>query len=128
MIPSYIKIKKLLKNKQEKINIVTGIEFETGRTIDGKKEYGKRIDVGQLPNATAKEIETGLENVSFTYISGIAIYEYGVSIPIPLVEKATDSQYNIGLKITNYGQTIRISCDKDQNVFTGYVTLYYTKN
>lgn len=38
------KIKKIDNVKADKINITSGVEYETGQIIDGKKEYGKRIN------------------------------------------------------------------------------------
>lgn len=51
------------------INITTGTEFETGRIIDGRKEYGKIINIGKLPNASTKEIAfsvSGLSNIRYS--------------------------------------------------------------
>ena len=53
-------------------NISTGTEFETGRIIDGKKEYGKRIDIGSLANNTATSFNkaTGISTAKVTRIEG----------------------------------------------------------
>ena len=62
MIPRYNKT----KNKQDKLNITTGTEYETGRIIDGKKEYAKRFAAVTLPSSAAnKIIQTGLNNINF---------------------------------------------------------------
>ena len=114
--------------KNKPINIITGVEFETGRIIDGKKEYGKRINLGALPNAGTKEVETGLSNVDFVRLEGCAKYEYGVWAPIPYIENGANSYYNVSIKITQYGEAIQLRCDADQSAFNAYVTLYYTKN
>ena len=44
------KIKDIESNKADRLNITTGQEYETGRTIDGKKEYGQIIyDIFNAP-------------------------------------------------------------------------------
>lgn len=54
-------------------NISTGTEFETGRIIDDKKEYAKRINCGALLASGTKTVETGLSNVTYTDIEGICV-------------------------------------------------------
>lgn len=53
-------------------DISAGTEFETGRIIDGKKEYGKRIDIGSLANNTATSFNkaTGISTAKVTRIEG----------------------------------------------------------
>lgn len=42
-----------------------------GRIIDGRKEYGKIIDVGVIPNSTSKAIAHGITNlIRYTFIEG----------------------------------------------------------
>ena len=40
------------------IKITTGQEVKTNEIIDGKRVYKKRINCGNLPNATSKNIAT----------------------------------------------------------------------
>lgn len=101
-------------------NIVTGTPFETGRTIDGKKEYGKRIDLGNLPNASTKNVAHGLTNITFTGIDGMA-----GGYPLPFVNPS-DSNSSIALYIS--GSNIVIITKYDRSSMTGYATVYYTKN
>lgn len=56
MIPRYNKT----KNKQDKLNITNGTEYQTGRIIDGKKEYGLRKNLGAFANSGRKDFSTGL--------------------------------------------------------------------
>ena len=58
--------------KLEPINITTGEEFETGRMFYDKKEYGKRINCGECPNTQIKEVSTGLRNVYYLSLEGMA--------------------------------------------------------
>ena len=62
--------------------IVTGEEFETGRIIDGKKEYGKRITV-EINESGQQNIESGLNNIQVTDLKG-GIQSDNLFIPISL--------------------------------------------
>lgn len=106
--------------------ITTGTEFETGRVIDGKKEYAKRIDCGAMPNAAEKRVSHGITNVyQYTKIEGIA--KYGDTIlPLPYIDVATPSR-SIGIYLPNATQIYMYS-GYNWSSFTGYVTIYYTKN
>ena len=68
MLNAWNKIKELINKKQNILNITTGTEYETGRIIDGKKEYAKRINCGKGPNNETIQVETGLTNVEYTKI------------------------------------------------------------
>lgn len=106
-------------------NITTGTEFKTGRIIDGKEEYGKKIDFGALPNATTKAIAHG--------VIGIKLHEIVCEFEDSTTQ-ITFSNYGVNPKnlkpLTAYvGSTnINIHCEGDSSGYTGYVTLYYTKN
>ena len=102
-------------------NITTGTEFETGRVIDGKKEYGKRIDFGYLPNASSKLVAHGLSNVTYTGLEGITTN----GIPLPLGHPSGTS-YNILLQINS--NSVQVVTGTDRSSYYAYITLYYTKN
>lgn len=109
------------------INITTGVEFETGRIIDGKVEYGKRIDCGYLPGAgETKEIAHGLTNFTVTDLQGNAFSSaYTSSIPLPY-HNTNDIGYSVSLDMGN--THIYLKSALGQNHYYGYVTIYYTKN
>ena len=105
--------------------IVTGEEYETGRVIDGKKEYGKRINFGALPNNTAKEVDIGLTNIVFTKAFEVIAYKSGVAISLPLVS-ATAISSNIYIAIIN--NKINITTKADYSSYTNcFVDIYYSK-
>lgn len=108
-----------------KQNITTGTEFETGRIIDGKKEYGKRVRLGNLPNNEKKDVAHGISNITFTKIEGICDDGLGNRLPLPYIN--IDS---LGASISMYidGANIRIKTYSDKSAYVGYATLYYTKN
>lgn len=103
-------------------NITTGTEFETGRTIDGKKEYGRRINVGPLTKETLKTVNSGINSNDYalTRISGCAISSYnGRQDPIP------NSNIEVGIS----GTLLRVTSKATYNHETScYVEIYYTKN
>lgn len=109
-------------------NVVTGRETPTNEYIDYKQVYRKRIDIGVLPNATTKEVATGLSNINCIRLEGIAKYEYGTWAPLPMVENSNSSNYNAAIKLVRYGESLQIKCDADQSALNGYVDIYYTKN
>ena len=104
-------------------NITTGTEYETGRIIDGKKEYGKRINCGKLPDTSTISIATNLGNVNILDYKGTAtLNKYNYKMVAGKI-----SDYSISLAIEN-GQikiTTYLSVYKE---YTAYVELFYTKN
>lgn len=116
-------VKELLEDKKDKQNITTGQEFETGRIIDGKKEYGKRIDCGLAPlSSTLLEINHGLTNIVFTDYWGICGYNKE-----GWCEKI--DRYS-PIKMIMYGDKIRIYSENDDSHNANYqcmVELHYLK-
>ena len=120
-------IEKLFNSVEQRTNITTGQEYETGRIIDGKKEYGKRINCGAGPNNNIKTVSHGLTNVIFTKIEGIAQSgetAFPVNNTRPM--SGTDSA-SIGVYLSS-GSTIAIVSKTDRSNYTVYVDLYYIKN
>lgn len=77
-----------LKNKIDVYNIITnGEAVKTGRKVDGKDEYVKRINFGNLPNASIKEVTTGLDlsKIIITRVDMIPHSEIGDSNLLPFV-------------------------------------------
>lgn len=103
-------------------NIVTGTPFATGRTIDGKIEYGKRINVGPLTSGTLKTVDSGINSTNYTLtgISGSAYSAYnGRQDPIP------NSNIEVGIS----GNLLRVTSNATYNHETScYVNIYYTIN
>lgn len=123
MLNAWNKIKELINKKQNILNITTGTEYETGRIIDGKKEYGKRINCGKLPDTSTTTINTALGNVNILDYKGIAILnQYSYKMIAGKI-----SNYSISLAIENsqIKITTYLSAYKE---YTAYVELFYTKN
>lgn len=103
-------------------------EQAVGTWIDGKTIYRKVINFGALPNATKKEVQHNISNISiFTKIEGITIRNDGTKFTqsLPLVYKNTEMFYNTALAVDN--TIIEIQTAGDRSMFNGYVILEYTK-
>lgn len=126
MLSAWNKIKELINKKQNILNITTGTEYVTGRIIDGKKEYGKRINCGNLPNAQAKYVQTGLENISLTRgIDGVMLSSSSQrGLPAPSVTAVN----TIMVYLNGTGTALTINTQFDWSSYTAYVELFYVKN
>jgi microcystin-dependent protein len=113
---------KAIDNKL-KTNIVVGQEVATNEYEGGKQVFIKKIDIGSLPNAARKIVETGLTNVKVTKLHGIA-RDSSIQIPLPFVY--TELPSCIGVMFVN--GNIYINTGSDRTGLTGEITIYYTKN
>lgn len=114
----------VLENKP--INITTGVEFETGRIIDGKKEYGKKINISSFPNNVSISIDSGLRNVNYLNLEGMAgngtnFFPINCTRPIDGTDEGSIGAYIASNEIT-------IQCKSDRSSYSGHITVYYTKN
>lgn len=114
--------------EQKQYNVIeSGVEHESGRIIDGKIEYIKRINCGAGPNNEIKSIPHGLTNVTYTKIEGIAqdgesVFPINNTRPVSGTDNAA-----IGVYLSS-GGLIAIATKSDRSNFSVYVDLYYTKN
>lgn len=106
--------------------ITTGTEFETGRIIDGKKEYGKFINFGNLGNATNKTVAHGLTNVTFTKIVAHAT-NGNVSFDTPYGYALSDSN-GVSVSCNVQGSYIQVTTNSDRTGYTAVIELNYLKN
>lgn len=105
------------------INITTDTEFETGRIIDTKKEYGKIINVGTFASGGRSLTKTtGLTNVTYTDLKG-KLADSSNMFPINC---SRNNPYNISAYITS--NTITVEIDTDRIGYTAIVEITYTKN
>ena len=122
-------IKSLNNNKADKTNITTGVEYKTGRIIDGKEEYGKRINVGYLESGY-KEIAHGITGwTKITELEGLFYNENSnTTFTIPRSYPTEMEKYGIDLTIST--TNIMLTCGTNYNgaTFIGIVTVCYLKN
>lgn len=116
---------KVLKEKIEQ-RTTTGQEYATNEYIDDKRVYGKRIDIGVLPNNTTKKVVHGLTNFKLVRISGLATTTSdNYTITLPCLNDAGFA-YCVALTVSN--TEVEIKAGSNRTTYTGYVDLYYTKN
>ena len=122
------KILNNLKNIADGNKIITGQEVATNEYIDGKRVYRKRINCGNLPNATSKTVSLSLSNVNIIKIEGIAKNSSDASnnLPLPYIDPR-NLQTCVMLSIIS-GYNIALVTAEDKSYYTAYVTVYYTKN
>ena len=123
MIPRYNKT----KNKQDKLNITTGTEYETGRIIDSKKEYAKRFTAIALPNSASNIIiQTGLTNINFIKLEGsISKTDGSENSNLPYLYTGQPDVYHY---YSNTSKNITIRVSGDMSDYQVIETIYYTKN
>lgn len=111
---------KALSNKNK---ITVGQEYETGRVVNGKKEYAKMFEVETLPSGNTT-IATELVNITPTklegYIKGATLFS-----SIPFVYTGQNSVYHYFSPTSN---AITIRATGDMSAYSATETLYYTKN
>ena len=123
MIPLYEQQQNKIKDLEYQ-NITTGTEFETGRIIDGKKEYGIIVDCGSLPNNTSKSksLPITLSHVNITKIETLCKSGSGVIQNFEFY-----SGFN-GLYLSTSQNTVIFATKVDGSAYNLHVTLYYTKS
>ena len=116
-------------NVVDTINIVTGQEYETGRIIDGKKEYGKRVDCGYI-NSGTNTIAHGITGI--TELSGFdAKFKNetnGTIFNIPRAFPTEPEKYNVDCDINLSNITITAGTNFNGSNFKAFVDVYYFKN
>ncbi len=122
-------IPKLKEIDEIKYNLITdGAPVKTGRKVDGKDEYIKKISLGSLPNATQKEYSIGLttnQTITNFYIYGKSLTnEY---IPIP---RTTGQASYINFYFNANGANLQLVLIPTMDIsrFTGYLEICYINN
>ena len=111
------------------VNIETdGNPVKSGRIIDGKYEYVKRIDCGYLLNHGEKQINSGLDfdEIFITKVEGMA-KSSSANVYITIPNSSPDNfTYDIALYFKdNY---ILIATGSDRTSYNAYVDIYFTYN
>lgn len=113
------------------VNIITnGSPVKTGRKIDGKEEWVKKINFGALPNATTKEVNTGLNanNITVTEIKGLGVRSSdNLKFLLPYISSAGTNIELSGPVISN-NQYVRVVTTTDRTNITAKIEIYFTYN
>lgn len=99
-------------------------EHIIGTWIDGSALYEKTVDCGAFPNATTKTVAHNISNLKdVVAISGVAVRNDGTSYKaLPYIWNASQT---IGLDTSP--TTVTIVSTFDTSMYTGYLTIRYTK-
>ena len=133
---TYVKDKIFVKNdndvyeefeEEKKLEITTGVEFETNETRNGKVVYGKIIDCGALPNNTTKSIAHNIANVyEIINYESIAVNPGGSTFKLNWLIYDVSSAHYCNIQISK--TQINLRSNWDASSFNCTTTIYYTKN
>lgn len=116
--------KKTLNNYIRGNSVAGGNPIKCGYQVDGKDVYVKRLSVGNLPNVSSKEVDTGVLNANMIDIKGQIIPLTGNQSPFPY------NNPNTGVYGYYNGTTGKITVytlsNRSDN--TCYLDFYYTLN
>lgn len=102
-------------------------EQVVGTWIDGKPLYRKTIDCGSLPNNDIKNVSTGLSNVVYRNLYGMAVTPSGAAFPLNTVRpNGSNLTGSVGAYI--YGNTVTLETGTNRSEYYAYATIEYTKN
>lgn len=106
------------------LNVITGAECETGRFINGYKEYVKRINCGAMPNATTSTINTGLTNIRLTRPA----IGYFTDSTQWTVWSLDSNSTGVSWYVTSNGGKIKITTTEDKSTMDEVIVeIYYIK-
>ena len=105
--------------------ITVGQEEPTNEFIGNKRVYVKRLDIGNLPNATVKSVDHGLSNVKIERLEGVATNNGLQALPLPF---ASEQDASSSIRLQSWGSYVSVYTGRDRSEFTGVVDIYYTKN
>ena len=112
-------------------NIVTdGSPVKTGRKIDGKEEWVKKINFGALPNNSSKDVNTGLNanNITVTEIKGLGVRSSdNLKFILPYISSAGTNIELSGPVISN-NQYVRVVTTTDRTNITAKIEIHFTYN
>lgn len=121
------KLKELdeIKSQLEYNLDTNGNPVKTGRKIDGKEEYIKRVFISQFPNNSAVDVETDLNhsNINFTdEIIGLAISSQQI-LNVPFISLGG---LGIQVAIQLSRNTITVSTASDRTSYSGFLDIRFT--
>lgn len=124
LIPKLKEIDEIKTQLEYKL-VTDGNPVKTGRVIDGKDEYIKRLNLGSLPNATTKAYNIGITTsqkiTKFELYGESATNEY---IPFP---RTTGQNAYVNYYINANGTDLQLVLNPTMDIsrFTGYLEICY---
>lgn len=114
--------------KDIKVEITTGEIFETNEWVDGKQVFGKKINIGALPNTATKNVAIGIDlsTISIIRLNGISkALANNTYLPLPYPSSTATSSISTSIANTN---DITIATGSDRSAYSGYVIIYFIYN
>lgn len=124
LIPKLKEIDEIKTQLEYKL-VTDGNPVKTGRKIDGKDEYIKRISISQFPNNSGIDVETGLEhsNINFTdEVTGLAISSQQI-LNVPFVSLGG---LGIQVAVQLWKNTITVTTGNDRSSYSGFLDIRFT--
>ena len=106
--------------------IITGQEFPTNRYVDGKRVYGKRINIGSLPNSKSVTFATGIP--SNYVIDDVNARAIGTDDDKSFLKMPFSTGIVYSAWVRNDAYVLEVSTTDDRSLLNGIFDFYYTKN
>ena len=115
-------------NELKDAEIYSTTEVKTNRVwIDNKPIYRKVIDIGALPNATAKAVNHNISNIDkIIYQYAIACDSNGLTYSVPHVG-APNMGSSMTMALRSNKEWVQVYCSANMSSYSGYYILEYTK-
>lgn len=98
----------------------------TGRIVNGKDEYVKRITLNQFPNATSKIFPTGITNA--TWVRHFIYMNSSNNWHLLPYHSLADINAGVIATVTNDATSITIQAGTDRSNLNGVAYIYFTYN
>ena len=103
-----------------------GPPVKTGRKVDGKDEYVKRISLNQFPNATSKIFSTGITNA--TWVRHLVYMNSSNNWHLLPYHSLIDVSAGVSATVKNDASTVTINAGSDRSSLYGIAEIYFTYN
>lgn len=118
-----------ISNKIEKYKMGVNIPAEpTGEFLGSKPIYIKMVDIGAMPNATAKTVGTGITDADYFWIDpgNSLIFSPGASYPMPYADPANINN-SVTCRLGGGGTTLTVQTGTSWSGYSGIAAVKYTK-
>ena len=100
-------------------NVTTGQITESGRIVDNKKEYVLKINCGNMPNNTSKNVNLPISLANITLTRKVELFGQSSQNEFPIM------QTGITWYISGGGNVLVITTTSDRSRFTCYAEIYF---
>ena len=117
-----------LDGKISILNIGLEVEFFTGEYFAGRRVIEKIINVGPLPDATTRKINTGINDAYYFWLDpGFSCaFNSAACYPIPYTDPSNNKNA-ISVRLNTSGEKFDVQTAADWSGYSAYVAIKYTK-